>query len=217
MFSHMQEQIFNINKEIQTYPRTPTLPGLQELSPERKKSLRQRNLIINTNCQKNPIAKNRTYRKTDNNDSPVRRNLLNDFDKQIEPYSSIIQHTDGKDVSSTVSNRSMSTSANDRGKHYMNEINTLNNKIRNLIKEQDNLRDKIITQENTIMSLQKDQESKYMNVYQEIQSATIPQHESLTDPYFQITFKPQDRWIKPNTKRFPREIFCKHSKNRLSC
>ena len=193
MFSHMQEQIFNINKEIQTYPRTPTLPGLQELSPERKKSLRQRNLIINTNCQKNPIAKNRTYRKTDNNDSPVRRNLLNDFDKQIEPYSSIIQHTDGKDVSSTVSNRSMSTSANDRGKHYMNEINTLNNKIKNLIKEQDTLRDILMTQENSSMNIQKDNLIKIGYPYHEIQSATMPQHESFDESFFQVTFKPQEK------------------------
>ena len=196
MFLYKQEHVFNINKDPHSCPRTPTLPGIQELSSERRKPFRLQNLKINTNFQKNlfsPAVKTATRRGTDYIGDPIRKNLLNDFEKQTEVYSSLLPQREARKIASTISYRSMSSSGNDKCKYYMNEINTLNNKIKNLIKEQDTLRDILMTQENSSMNIQKDNLIKIGYPYHEIQSATMPQHESFDESFFQVTFKPQEK------------------------
>jgi hypothetical protein len=82
-------------------------------------------------------------------------------------------------------------------------------KIRNLIKEQETMRDKLIAQESFIQGLQKE---GLRPVYSEVQSATIPEH-SIDDCYFNVTFKPQEKWL-PRSRKFPREVFTRPIKNK---
>lgn len=218
MFSQNTDGIFAIARESQSCPRTPTLPALQE-SPKAKLYLfRNRNLKIITVKSKNlnspgyksNSSQNRAYKNV-----VLRKSLLSEFEKFSEPKSNLLPQAYNQEVYSKESIRSLSSSLNDKGKHYLHEISSLNNKIRNLIKEQDNLRDKLLIQENIVMSLQKESSIKPVVAYHEVQSATIPMHQSYDENDFNVTFKPQGKWV-PRSRRFPREVFCKISKAKFN-
>ncbi|OMJ76361.1 hypothetical protein SteCoe_24303 [Stentor coeruleus] len=218
MFSQNIDGIFAIARESHSCPRTPTLPALQESPKEKVYSFRNRNLKILTSKSKNLSnyghksnnSQNRAY-----NNVALRKSLLSEFEKFSEPKSSLLPQACNHEVYSKESNRSLSSSLNDKGKHYLHEISSLNNKIRNLIKEQDNLRDKLLIQENIIMSLQKESSIKPVVACHEIQSATIPLHQSYDENDFSVTFKPQGKWVQ-RSRRFPREVFCKISKAKFN-
>lgn len=214
MSLQIQENLFSLSKDTIACPRTPTLPGIQEGKIERKGPVKHRNLqiITSANTPRSP-SKTNTTRRLGYSDFPIRKNLFNEIGKPSEPLSSKLP----REISSQVSYRSFSTSAQDKGGKYLNEINNLNNKIRNLIKEQDSLRDKLVVQENIISTLHKDNAVRPVVGYHEIQSATLLQEDSIDDSYFHVTFKPNEKWVQPRSKRFPREVFCKVPKNRLSC
>lgn len=212
MFSQIHENPFVTTSENPSCPRTPTLPGLQEGLIDRTCTFKHRNLKIITTGIKalaSPVAKTSKSKRVNNSDIPIRRNLFGEVERFSESLGA--DRSDDTEVVRKRSLRSMSTSNNDKGKHYLNEISNLNTKIRNLIKEQDNLRDKLLVQENIIMNLQRDNGVRPVVAYHEIQSATIPQHDSLDDSFFQVTFKPNEKWV-PKSRRFPRDVFCKISK-----
>lgn len=221
MSSQITDNPFCLSRENYSCPRTPTLPSIQDTSASRSNSFRNRNLKIITNVQQNFGSPASKPRKMNFDHTPVRKKLIAEFDNQFESLSSVLPQSD---IIKKKSCRSLSTCVNDKAKHYLNEINNLNTKIRNLIKEQDSLRDKLVTQENIIMSMHKDYVKPVIvchdlpssNIYNDIQSATIPR-DSIDESFFQVTFKPDEKWVQPRSRRFPREVFCKASRNRMSC
>lgn len=99
-------------------------------------------------------------------------------------------------------------------------IDMLSENIINLVKEHENLRNKLINQEIIIKKLQERQveHAKY-NVprFGPSTPVTSEQNLSVNSP-FQVTFRPEERWSEPkqSRRRFPREIFCQTKKTRLS-
>ena len=238
MSSQIYENPFVISKDEETCPRTPTLPCIQDNSKQRNSSFRQKNLKIITTGQKNtasPAIKSNRYRLMSYIDTPIRKNLQNEYEKFNEPFSAVTNQNVRKNFSAKGPERSLSSSVKEKNLNYLTEIYKLNTKIRNLIKEQDTLKDKLLVQENILMNLHKDYEIKPPVPFHEIQSATIPRFENNSgsihleeiksatipknesfDESFQVTFKPMEKWLQPVSRRFPRDVFCKITKNRLS-
>ena len=215
----VSDSIFYLSKEANSCPRTPTLPEIQEPQRERRIHDKRRNLQVITANNKSVInspIKTSTARRLHVSTFQRCINLGNELEKYSEPMSSKL-HRDyvGEVGSYRNSKRSLSSSVNDKSGHYLNEISSLNNKIRNLIKDQDCLRDKLVVQESIISSLHRESGVRPVVGYHEVQSATFPQDES-DDIDFQVTFKPNERWTQPKSRRFPRDVFCKVPRNRLS-
>ena len=211
----ISDSIFYLSKEANSCPRTPTLPEIQDPQSNIRINSRRRNLqvvTINSKAGINSPIKTSPAKRLHVSNFRGRTNLYNEFEKLSEPMSSKLPSSYAQDVFSF---RSLSTSGNDKSGQYLNEISNLNNKIRNLIKEQDSLRDKLLVQENIISSLHKESWVRPVVGCHEVQSATFPQEE-LEDSDFQVTFRPNERWTQPKSRRFPREVFCKAPKNRLS-
>ena len=81
------------------------------------------------------------------------------------------------------------------------EIEKLNCKIKNLIKEKYDLRSRIESQNKVIQQLHYKKQAKYEKV------ACI--QGQLEHSLFEVTFKPKENWEEPiqKHKRFPREVF----------
>lgn len=207
MFSPYIDPQYPSLTESSGHPPTPTLPGLQESSMLNHSRYKQKQLSVITkfpNQGLSPIIKTSQNRRTLATEIPARRNLFGEFNP-----SETIKNT-AIDLPSPTKHslRSLSTSSNDKGKHYLHEINTLNNKIRNLIKEQECMRDKLYVQENFVQGLQRGRE-----VVCEVQSATIPENVSFDESFFNVTFRPQEKWL-PRSRKFPREVFSRPIKNK---
>lgn len=207
MFSPYLDSQFPSLTESSAHPPTPTLPGLQESTKLNPSRYKQKQLSVITkfpNQGLSPIIKSSQNRRSLATEVPARRNLFGEFNPSESIKNPII------DLPSPTkkSLRSLSTSSNDKGKHYLHEINTLNNKIRNLIKEQETMRDKLYVQENFIQGLQKGREVVY-----EVQSATIQENVSFDEAFFNVTFKPNEKWL-PRSRKFPREVFSRPIKNK---
>lgn len=213
MFLQNQDNIFTFAKESYSCPRTPTLPALKE-SPNECYPGRKGNLKITIKVAKNaPSLSCRASRGCNYvyYDAPVMKNLMAEFENASDTTNSTFLQIEHKETLIKRSMRSFSTSSNDQGGNYMHEINTLNNKIRSLIKDQEHIRDKRLSQENITIHLQKDTPIKPIYVRHDQQNYIAPSHVSFDEGYFKVTFKPQDKWV-PQSRRFPREVFCKQSK-----
>lgn len=217
MLSQNPDSIFAVSKDYSRSLMTPTLPGLQESPNEKESPVRRRNLKIITIKNKSlpspEVKPSQSYNHVCYN-PVVRRSLNPEFIKLLEPRSSLLPQIYSQEVDAKKPIRSSSISINEKGKHYLQEISTLNKKIRNLIKEQDSLRDKMLVHENIIMSLQKASPIKPISANHEAQSASLPLNGSLDESFFHITFKPQENWV-PKSRKFPREVFGKISKAKL--
>ena len=203
MFNLNPEPLFHVCLETASHPRTPTLPGLPEASPQTSRNRSRYLKIITTNLSSvaSPNIKAASHRTSIGAEVPVRRNLFSDFvSEAVKPRQS--------ESPTKQSMRSLSTSSNDKGKYYLYEIHSLNSKIRNLVKEQETMRDKLLAQENLVQGLQRERQG-----YSEVQSAAMPESGLIDDCYFNVTFKPQDRW-KPRSRKFPREVFTRPIKNK---
>ncbi|OMJ78528.1 hypothetical protein SteCoe_21633 [Stentor coeruleus] len=214
MFLQNQDNIFAFAKESYNCPRTPTLPALKESPNEKVHPGRKGNLKIITKVTKNePSLSCRPSRGCNSvfYDAPTMKNLMAEFEKVSEANNSTFLQIEHKETLSKRSMRSLSTSSNDQGSNYMHEINTLNNKIRSLIKDQEHIRERRLSQENIASHLHKDNPIKPMHLRYDQQNCIGPSHESFDEGYFRVTFKPQDKWV-PQSRRFPREVFCKQSK-----
>ena len=203
MFNLNPEPLFPLSSEPASHPRTPTLPSIPEASPHKGRHRSKHLNIITANLTSlaSPIIKTASNRVSIGPEVPVRRNLFSEFvSEEVKSRKS--------ESPRKKSMRSLSTSSNDKGKYFLYEISTLNNKIRNLIKEQETMRDKLVVQETFIQGLQRDRQG-----FCEVQSATIPECEFVDDCYFNVTFKPQDKWL-PRSRKFPREVFSRPIKNK---
>lgn len=209
MFTPFLEPLFPPQPEAHIdHPPTPTLPGLQDPPHSNASRYHRKQLSVITKLPsqiQSPLIKTSQNRKSIKTEIPVRRNLFGEFSIREDSKQSIIELPSP----SKRSLRSLSTSSNDKGKHYLHEINSLNNKIRNLIKEQESMRDKLYVQENIIQGLQRGGNQ----VFCEVQSATIPDNPSFDECFFNATFRPQEKWM-PRSRKFPRDVFSRPIKNK---
>ena len=210
MFTPFLDPLFPPQPDAQSsHPPTPTLPGLQDPPHSNPSRYHRKQLSVITKLPspvQSPVTKTSRNRKSINTDVPVRRNLFGEFSIPEDSKQPIIEIPSPTKRSL----RSLSTSSNDKGKYYLHEINTLNTKIRNLIKEQESLREKLFVQENIVQGLQRPGGNQ---VYYEIQSATIPDNQSFDDCFFNATFRPQEKWM-PKSRKFPRDVFSRPIKNK---
>ncbi|OMJ83520.1 hypothetical protein SteCoe_15552 [Stentor coeruleus] len=214
MFLQNQYSTLTFAKDSFSCPKTPTLPALKETLNEKLYSERKGDLKIITKVRKNAPSLSFRHSRGCNfifYDVPTMKNLMSEFEKVSDENNSTFLQIEHKETFSKSSMRSLSTSSNDQIDNNMHEINTLNNKIRSLIKDQDHIRDKRISQENISIHLQKNIPIKPIFINHDQHNYITPSHISFDERYFSMTFKPQDKWL-PQSRKFPREVFCKQSK-----
>lgn len=97
-----------------------------------------------------------------------------------------------------------------------NDIKDMSIALDFILQDQEKLRNKIKSQEGILTRMSLDHSYLSPSVKKDYNMSNIENTEIL-DP-FHVTFKPGERWseVPKKAKRFPREIFCRHRKNRLS-